>query len=210
MSGQTQDAAGIMTTLEEQQQTTGNIPLRLRVDQPVRIKFGKLKLMEVRFLVRCGVFVDSLAANNFACATSSFAGVPEPLPVASVEAEWSHFRVRLRCFLFKISKYQYNPVRSGSLPKFYQGHENTTVIDVEMSGQTQDAAGIMTTLEEQQQTTGNIPLRLRVDQPVRIKFGKLKLMEVRFLVRCGVFVDSLAANNVIKIQSSSCKFRLRL
>ena len=98
----------------------------------------------------------------------------------------------------------------GSLPKFYQGHENTTVIDVEMSGQTQDAAGIMTTLEEQQQTTGNIPLRLRVDQPVRIKFGKLKLMEVRFLVRCGVFVDSLAPNNVIKIQSSSCKFRLRL
>lgn len=106
--------------------------------------------------------------------------------------------------------YNETKLSEGSLPKFYQGHENTTVIDVEMSGQTQDAAGIMTTLEEQQQTTGNIPLRLRVDQPVRIKFGKLKLMEVRFLVRCGVFVDSLAPNNVIKIQSSSCKFRLRL
>lgn len=79
-----------------------------------------------------------------------------------------------------------------------------------MSGRTKDATGIMTTLQEQQQTTGNIPLRLRVNQPVRIKFGKLKLMEVRFLVRCSVFVDSLAANNVIKIQSSSCKFRLRL
>uniref|UniRef100_A0A1J3IQA1 Protein YLS9 n=1 Tax=Noccaea caerulescens TaxID=107243 RepID=A0A1J3IQA1_NOCCA len=98
----------------------------------------------------------------------------------------------------------------GSLPKFYQGHENTTVIYVEMTGQTQDASGLMTTLQEQQQRTGNIPLRIRVNQPVRVKFGKLKLFELRFLVRCGVFVDSLAANNVIKIQSSSCKFRLRL
>ncbi|CAH8307349.1 unnamed protein product [Eruca vesicaria subsp. sativa] len=98
----------------------------------------------------------------------------------------------------------------GSLPKFYQGHENTTVIYVEMTGQTRDATDIMTTLREQQQRTGNIPLRLRVNQPVRIKLGKLKLMKVRFLVRCNVFVDSLAANNVIKIQSSSCKFRLRL
>lgn len=98
----------------------------------------------------------------------------------------------------------------GSLPKFYQGHENTTVIYVEMTGQTQDASGLMATLQEQQQRTGNIPLRIRVNQPVRVKFGKLKLFELRFLVRCGVFVDSLAANNVIKIQSSSCKFRLRL
>lgn len=79
-----------------------------------------------------------------------------------------------------------------------------------MTGQTQDASGLRTTLEEQQQRTGNIPLRIRVNQPVRVKFGKLKLFEVRFLVRCGVFVDSLATNNVIKIQSSSCKFRLRL
>ncbi|AEE34412.1 NDR1/HIN1-like protein 6 [Arabidopsis thaliana] len=106
--------------------------------------------------------------------------------------------------------YMEHQLSNGSLPKFYQGHENTTVIYVEMTGQTQNASGLRTTLEEQQQRTGNIPLRIRVNQPVRVKFGKLKLFEVRFLVRCGVFVDSLATNNVIKIQSSSCKFRLRL
>ncbi|XP_010415112.1 PREDICTED: NDR1/HIN1-Like protein 3-like [Camelina sativa] len=106
--------------------------------------------------------------------------------------------------------YLEHQLSNGSLPKFYQGHENTTVIYVEMTGQTQNALGLRTTLEEQQQRTGNIPLRIRVNQPVRVKFGKLKLFEVRFLVRCGVFVDSLATNNVIKIQSSSCKFRLRL
>lgn len=99
---------------------------------------------------------------------------------------------------------------TGSLPKFYQGHENTTVIFVEMTGYTQNATGLMATMQEQQQLTGNIPLRIRVTQPVRVKLGKLKLMEIRFLVRCGVSVDSLAANNVIRVRSSNCKFRFRL
>ncbi|CAN8275853.1 unnamed protein product [Cochlearia groenlandica] len=106
--------------------------------------------------------------------------------------------------------YLQTELSNGSLPKFYQGHENTTVIYVEMNGQTQDASGLIVTLQDQQQRTGNIPLRIRVNQPVKVKFGKLKLMEVRFLVRCSVFIDNLAENNVIKIQSSSCKFRFKL
>uniref|UniRef100_A0A1J3IUC4 Protein YLS9 n=1 Tax=Noccaea caerulescens TaxID=107243 RepID=A0A1J3IUC4_NOCCA len=106
--------------------------------------------------------------------------------------------------------YMQTRLSNGSLPKFYQGHENTTVIFVVMTGFTQNATGLMTTLQEQQRLTGSIPLRIRVTQPVRIKLGKLKLMEVKFLVRCGVSVDSLAANNVIRVRSSNCKFRFRL
>ncbi|ESQ47411.1 hypothetical protein EUTSA_v10028131mg [Eutrema salsugineum] len=106
--------------------------------------------------------------------------------------------------------YMQTRLSNGSLPKFYQGHENTTTIFVEMTGYTQNATGLMTTLQEQQQLTGSIPLRIRVTQPVRIKLGKLKLMEVKFLVRCGVSVDNLAANNVIRVRSSNCKFRFRL
>ncbi|CAH2079577.1 unnamed protein product [Thlaspi arvense] len=106
--------------------------------------------------------------------------------------------------------YMQTRLSNGSLPKFYQGHENTTVILVEMTGFTQNATVLMMTLEEQQRLTGIIPLRIRVTQPVRIKLGKLKLMEVKFLVRCGVSVDSLAANNVIRVRSSNCKFRFRL
>ncbi|KAL9281424.1 hypothetical protein AtNW77_Chr5g0118321 [Arabidopsis thaliana] len=101
-------------------------------------------------------------------------------------------------------------ISTGSLPKFYQGHENTTIILVEMTGFTQNATSLMTTLQEQQRLTGSIPLRIRVTQPVRIKLGKLKLMKVRFLVRCGVSVDSLAANSVIRVRSSNCKYRFRL
>ncbi|XP_059623308.1 NDR1/HIN1-like protein 6 [Cornus florida] len=97
----------------------------------------------------------------------------------------------------------------GSLPKFYQGHRNTTVLDVALTGQTQNANNLLSSLQAQQQT-GSIPLNLRVKVPVRIKLGKLKLPKVKFVVRCRVVVDSLTADNVISIKSSSCKFRFRL
>lgn len=98
----------------------------------------------------------------------------------------------------------------GSMPKFYQGHRNTTVLVLPLSGQIQNGTGLLTSLQQQQQDTGNIPLRLRVNQPVRVKLGDLKLMEVKFSVRCGLVVDALAANNAITIQNSNCRFRLRL
>ncbi|KDP46951.1 hypothetical protein JCGZ_07968 [Jatropha curcas] len=98
----------------------------------------------------------------------------------------------------------------GSLPKFYQGHRNITVLNVPLQGQTQDAYGLFTSLQQQQQENGVIPLNLRVKQPVRVKLGKLKLMKVKFLVKCKLDVDSLSTANDIRIRNSSCKFRLRL
>ncbi|KAJ6747934.1 LATE EMBRYOGENESIS ABUNDANT (LEA) HYDROXYPROLINE-RICH GLYCOPROTEIN FAMILY [Salix purpurea] len=98
----------------------------------------------------------------------------------------------------------------GSLPKFYQGHRNTTVLNVLLSGQTDDGSTLITSLQQQQQQTGTIPLNLRVNQPVRIKLGKLKLMKVKFRVRCRLDIDSLSVNNAITIRNSSCKFRFRL
>ncbi|KAJ0027463.1 hypothetical protein Pint_35987 [Pistacia integerrima] len=92
----------------------------------------------------------------------------------------------------------------GSMPKFYQGHQNTTVFNLPLTGQTQDATALATSLQQQQQQTGNVPLDLKVDQPVRIKLGKLKLMKVQFAVRCRLVVDSLTqANYSINIQNSS-------
>ncbi|XP_058185482.1 NDR1/HIN1-like protein 6 [Rhododendron vialii] len=96
----------------------------------------------------------------------------------------------------------------GSLPKFYQGHQNTTVLTVALTGQTQDAANLLQSLQAQQQT-GSIPLRMRATVPVRIKLGSLKLTKWKFLVRCNLVVDSLDANDVISIKSSTCKFRFR-
>lgn len=98
----------------------------------------------------------------------------------------------------------------GALPKFYQGHRNTTELIVPLTGQTQNASDLLNRLQQQQQELGYVPLNLRVRQPVRIKLGKLKLMKVKFLVRCTLQVDSLSTNNEISIQNSKCKYRLRL
>lgn len=107
--------------------------------------------------------------------------------------------------------YEETKLCEGSLPRFYQGHRNTTSLDVSLSGQTQDASGLMTRLSQQQQDTGNVPLNLRVKQPVRVKLGKLKLFKVNFRVRCRLLVNALsAADDDIGIQSSSCNFRLSL
>ncbi|KAL2333117.1 hypothetical protein Fmac_014330 [Flemingia macrophylla] len=98
----------------------------------------------------------------------------------------------------------------GSLPKFYQGHRNTTVLDLSLSGQAQNASGLLSSIQEQVQKTNNVPLNLRVNQPVRVKLGKLKLFKVKFRVRCRLVVDNLGASEDIRISNSSCKFRLRL
>ncbi|KAG8373549.1 hypothetical protein BUALT_Bualt11G0036100 [Buddleja alternifolia] len=97
----------------------------------------------------------------------------------------------------------------GSLPRFYQGHRNTTVLNIELAGQTRDATGLLQSLQAQQQT-GSIPLNLRARVPVRIRLGRLKLTRWRFLVRCSLMVDSLAQDNVIRVRNSRCRFRFRL
>lgn len=98
----------------------------------------------------------------------------------------------------------------GALPKFYQGHRNTTELILPLTGQTQNATELLSRLQTQQQQLGYVPLNVRVRQPVRIKLGKLKLMKVKFVVRCTLQVDSLSANNQISIKNSRCKYRFRL
>lgn len=97
----------------------------------------------------------------------------------------------------------------GSLPRFYQGHRNTTVLNVALTGQNQYGRTLMAALQEQQQT-GRIPLDLKVDVPVRVELGKMKLRKVRIIGGCLLMVDSLSANNLISIKASSCNFRVKL
>ncbi|XP_047312273.1 NDR1/HIN1-like protein 6 [Impatiens glandulifera] len=98
---------------------------------------------------------------------------------------------------------------NGSLPKFYQGHRNTTVLNLILTGQTQNATDLLQSLQTQQQT-GSIPLNLIADVPVRLKVGSLKLMKWEFKARCALDVDSLRADNTISIRSSKCKYRFTL
>ncbi|XP_043697535.1 NDR1/HIN1-like protein 6 [Telopea speciosissima] len=97
----------------------------------------------------------------------------------------------------------------GSLPIFYQGHQNTTMFDVELTGQIEDGTTVLQQLSQQQQT-GSIPLILDAKVPVKVKVGKLKLMKMKPHVRCNVVVNSLSLNSLISIKSSNCKLKLKL
>ncbi|KAG8378595.1 hypothetical protein BUALT_Bualt07G0001900 [Buddleja alternifolia] len=97
----------------------------------------------------------------------------------------------------------------GSIPRFYQGHQNRTVLNVALSGQNQYGRTLLEALQEEQQT-GRIPLDLKIDVPVRIKLGQLKLKKVRILGTCKLIVDSLSTNSLIRITSSACDFGLKL
>ncbi|THU65655.1 hypothetical protein C4D60_Mb05t05900 [Musa balbisiana] len=97
----------------------------------------------------------------------------------------------------------------GTLPEFYQGHRNTTVLGVVLTGDVQLGSTVMNELQQQQQT-GTVPLDFKGDVPVRVKLGGLKLWKVTSRVRCSLVVDSLTANNQIRIKNSSCKFSLKL
>ncbi|KAH6809346.1 Late embryogenesis abundant hydroxyproline-rich glycoprotein family [Perilla frutescens var. frutescens] len=97
----------------------------------------------------------------------------------------------------------------GSIPKFYQGHQNRTVLEVALTGQNQYGRTLLDALQEQQQT-GRVPLDLRVNVPVSIKLGGLKLRKVRILGTCMLIVDSLSTNTLISIKASTCHFGLKL
>ncbi|MFS7955227.1 hypothetical protein Hanom_Chr07g00640171 [Helianthus anomalus] len=57
---------------------------------------------------------------------------------------------------------------------------------------------------------GTVPLVLRVRVPVRVKLGNLKLPKWKPVVRCRVNVDSLSADNVVRVRDNSCSFKFRL
>ncbi|KAK4771839.1 hypothetical protein SAY86_013614 [Trapa natans] len=106
--------------------------------------------------------------------------------------------------------YTGSKLAEGALPKFYQGHRNTTVLVVPMTGETKNATGLIASLQLQRQQSSVIPLDLIVRQPVRVKLGMLKLPKVKLILRCNINVDSLSSQNIIRIKNNNCKKKVRL
>ena len=77
----------------------------------------------------------------------------------------------------------------GSLPQFYQSHQNNKVLNVPLTDQVQFGSTLMTPLQVQQQT-GHIPLDMKVHAPVAVKLERLKLGKVRILGEYLSVVDS--------------------
>ncbi|KAF8672383.1 hypothetical protein HU200_049586 [Digitaria exilis] len=99
---------------------------------------------------------------------------------------------------------------SGGFPAFYQGHRNTTVLQLAMAGEVQLGSAVVSGLRDAQQA-GAVPLVFRADVPVRVELGSFKLWKVTSRVRCDLVVDRLMdLSSPIKIKASNCKFSLKL
>ncbi|KAG6404243.1 hypothetical protein SASPL_136487 [Salvia splendens] len=70
--------------------------------------------------------------------------------------------------------YEDSNLCQGTTPKFYQGHQNKTVLNVALTGRNQYGTTLLNALQEQQQT-GRVPLDLNINVPVSVKLGALKL-----------------------------------
>eukprot|EP01018_Ginkgo_biloba_P033906 Gb_08846 [translate_table: standard] len=96
----------------------------------------------------------------------------------------------------------------GSIPVFYQGHKNTTVLRVSLAGRDVQFSDDLRSALTSQQNDGRVPLYLKINVPLKIKVGSLKSMKFTVKVRCHLTVSRLSANETAGIESRSCKVKL--
>ncbi|KAK9280073.1 hypothetical protein L1049_013758 [Liquidambar formosana] len=97
---------------------------------------------------------------------------------------------------------------SGVLPVFYQPSKNVTVFQTALSG-----SGIVlgSTVHEtlvNAQNQGQIPFKLKLKAPVRIKVGSVKTWTITVKVSCDITVNKLTAD--AQILSKDCDFGVKL
>ena len=97
---------------------------------------------------------------------------------------------------------------TGALPVFYQGHKNSTFLDVALTGTgSRLNSAVVSTLKEQQQKA-SVPLTLKADVPVKLKLGKLKSMKIKVRVQRDLVVDRLDANAKVTTEKSKVSVKL--
>lgn len=97
---------------------------------------------------------------------------------------------------------------TGSLPVFYQGHKNTTYLDVALTGTGAKLTSEMFSMLQEEEQQSSVPLNLKADVPVKIKLGKLKLMKIKVRVRWDLVVDGLSANAKVTVKKTKVRVKL--
>ncbi|XP_057953952.1 NDR1/HIN1-like protein 6 [Malania oleifera] len=98
-------------------------------------------------------------------------------------------------------EYSNSTLCSGKLPAFYQGHKNTTVLQVPLKGTSEFGSGLQQAMMDNRHN-GKIPLLVKVKVPVRVVVGSLPLRQLFVFVNCSLVVNSISPNQKIRILSS--------
>ncbi|KAF7142130.1 hypothetical protein RHSIM_Rhsim06G0148200 [Rhododendron simsii] len=97
--------------------------------------------------------------------------------------------------------YEDSTLCTGNLPHFHQGHKNTTMMKVLMSGKSEFGSGLQEALMKNQKA-GHIPLLVQVKVPVNVVVGEFPLRHFTVSVNCSLVVDNLSPNKKIGILTS--------
>ncbi|KAL2245816.1 UNVERIFIED_CONTAM: NDR1/HIN1-like protein 6 [Sesamum indicum] len=91
---------------------------------------------------------------------------------------------------------------TGKLPYFYQGHENTTLMMIDLVGESELGSGVQEDFA-QRQKEGKIPLLVKVKVPLRIVIGNMPLRQFKVFLNCSLVVDNLTPNKKVGVLSSN-------
>ncbi|KAL7612230.1 NDR1/HIN1-like protein 13 [Lactuca sativa] len=97
---------------------------------------------------------------------------------------------------------------NGVLPTLQQHTNNVTIIKTALRGSNIVLARDDHSRLVSQQGKRNVPLRLKVKAPLKIKIGAVKTWEITVTVKCNVAVDQLTQKS--KIVSENCDYRVKL
>lgn len=97
---------------------------------------------------------------------------------------------------------------NGVLPVFYQPSKNVTVFNTVLKGSNVVLANAVRAKLGNEQKQGNVPFRLKVKAPVKLKVGAVKTWEINIKVKCDISVD--AVNEKSRIISRDCDYSVEL
>lgn len=145
--------------------------------------------------------VDALAVKGFNLSTA----VLSPEFDASIRADNPNKKIGIyyRSGSSIVLSYEGVELCDGVWPTFYQGKRNVTVFQTALTGTGIRLSAAMSEALATAQNGGNVPLKLKIKVPVRVKFGAVTTWTFTVKVRCDVTVDKLTAAS--KITSKSCK-----
>ncbi|BBN04148.1 protein MpLEA-like11 [Marchantia polymorpha subsp. ruderalis] len=94
----------------------------------------------------------------------------------------------------------------GSLPSFYQGHQNRTIVESVLQSDTIVLTSVDTTLLTSASASKMLLLYVKVDVNTRIKVGDFKTNKIKVKVRCVVEIDPTISTGS-QILNNSCKVK---
>ncbi|GJY87855.1 NDR1/HIN1-like protein 6 [Tanacetum coccineum] len=96
-------------------------------------------------------------------------------------------------------------ISSGKLPAFKQDPENTTVLNISLSGTSEDEPGSLQDDMKNNKNNGEISLVVHVRVPLEVFVRNFGLKEVLASVSCDLVVDNLEEGKTAKVLRNDCE-----